>query len=194
MEVSLTALPSAVSTEPAQETNFQQPHRQRQRRDDIGQRVLGALLLLPLVGITTREALRRVPATFYAASYGLGATRWQTIGRVVLPAALPDIVGGVLVSLAFVLGEAALLILVSQLFIMVDPVGPFAQFTVLPIQVFAFSARTADQFRHLAAASALLLLGILLLLAAIGSILRQHARQRQHAYLPDVTEEFVRRR
>lgn len=132
-----------------------------------------ALLILPIIIINAQEALRAVPYTIREASYGLGATRWQTIWRQVLPAAIPGILTGTILSVSRAVGETAPLIVVgASTFILIDPNGPFAQFTALPIQIFQWTARPQDQFRDIAAAAIIVLLVLMLTLNAIAIVLR----------------------
>lgn len=134
-----------------------------------------ALLILPVIIIASQEALRAVPSSIRDASYGLGATRWQTIWHQVLPAAMPGILTGTIISLSRAIGETAPLIVIgASAVIFVDPSGPFSKFTALPIQIWQWTARPQAEFRNLAAAAILVLLGLLLVLNSAAIILRQH--------------------
>lgn len=132
-----------------------------------------SLLILPIVIINSQEALRAVPYAYREASYGLGATQWQTIWRTVLPAAVPGIMTGTILAISRAIGETAPLIVVgASTFILTDPSGPFSQFTVLPIQIFNWTARPQGQFQFIAAAAILVLLTLVIMLNAIAIILR----------------------
>ncbi len=132
-----------------------------------------ALLILPLIIINAREAIRAVPHSLREAGYGLGATRWQTIRDHVLPNALPGILTGVILAVSRALGETAPLIVVgASTFIVVDPDGPFAKFTTLPIQIYQWTSRPQPEFQHLAAAAILVLLVLLLMMNATAIFLR----------------------
>jgi phosphate transport system permease protein len=132
-----------------------------------------ALLLLPLIIINAQEALRSVPITLRQASYGVGATRWQTTWHHVLPAALPGILTGAILAISRGIGETAPLILVgASSFINKDPTGIFSNFTALPLQIYYWTQRPQDQFRNAAAAAILVLLIMLLSLNAIAILLR----------------------
>ncbi len=132
-----------------------------------------ALLVLPVIIISSQEAIRAVPSSIREASYGLGATRWQTIWRQVLPAAMPGILTGTILSLSRAIGETAPLILIgASAVIFVDPSGPFSKFTALPIQIWQWTARPQEEFRNLAAAAIIVLLGLLLLMNSAAIILR----------------------
>ncbi len=133
-----------------------------------------ALLILPVIIIAAQEAIRAVPQSIREASYGLGATRWQTIWRLVLPAAMPGILTGTILSLSRAIGETAPLIVIgASAVIFVDPSGPFSKFTALPIQIWQWTARPQDEFRNLAAAAIIVLLALLLVLNSAAIILRQ---------------------
>lgn len=138
-----------------------------------------ALLILPVIIINGQEALRAVPQTIREASYGLGATRWQTIWNQVLPAAMPGILTGTILALSRAIGETAPLIVVgASTFIVFDPNGPLSKFTALPIQIYTWTSRPQPEFRDLAAASIIVLLILLLTLNATAIFLRQHFRKK----------------
>ena len=131
------------------------------------------LLILPLIIINAREAIRAVPHAFREAGYGLGATKWQTIRAHVLPNAVPGILTGVILAVSRALGETAPLIVVgAATFIVVDPNGPFSKFTTLPIQIYQWTARPQQEFQHLAAAAIMVLLVLLLAMNAAAIVLR----------------------
>ncbi len=131
------------------------------------------LLILPIIIINAQEAIRAVPATIREASYGLGATRWQTIWHQVLPAALPGIMTGMILSVSRAVGETAPLIVVgAATFLLTDPTSPFSQFTAMPIQIFQWTARPQGQFGDIAAAAIIVLLALMLTLNAAAIILR----------------------
>lgn len=132
-----------------------------------------ALLILPLIIINAREAIRAVPSSLRQASYGLGATKWQTIWNHVLPTALPGILTGNILAMSRAIGETAPLVVIgASTFIVVDPSNPFAKFTTLPIQIYQWTARPQDEFRNIAAAAIIALLVLLLTLNASAVLLR----------------------
>lgn len=149
----------------------------------MGQSVLAgaltlSLLILPVVIIAAQEAIRAVPPSLRQASYGLGATRWQTIRHQVLPVALPGILTGTILALSRAIGETAPLILIGALtFIAFDPQGPMDEFTVLPIQIFNWAARPSQEFHDVAAGAILVLLVVLLAMNATAIFLRNKYRQ-----------------
>ncbi|MCY4021317.1 MAG: ABC transporter permease subunit [Chloroflexi bacterium] len=131
------------------------------------------LLILPIIIINAQEAIRAVPHTTREASYGLGATRWQTIWRQVLPAALPGIMTGTILSVSRAVGETAPLIVVgAATFLVTDPNSPFSQFTAMPIQIYQWTARPQGQFADIAAAAIIVLLALMLTLNAAAIVLR----------------------
>ncbi len=139
---------------------------------------LGALTL-PVVIISSQEAIRAVPNSLRQAGMGLGGTRWQTVRSHVLPLALPGILTGTILAVARAIGETAPLILVGAAsFITTSPSGPFSQFTALPIQIFQWSSFPQFEWRHLAAAASLALLILLLLLNAGAVLLRNRYSRR----------------
>jgi phosphate transport system permease protein len=132
-----------------------------------------SLLVLPVIIIAGQEAIRAVPGSIREASYGLGATRWQTVRHHVLPNALPGIMTGTILALSRAIGETAPLIMMGALtFIAFVPEGPRDAFTVLPIQIFNWASRPQDEFRNLAAAAIIVLLVLLLSMNALAIWLR----------------------
>lgn len=132
-----------------------------------------ALLILPLLIINAQEAIKAVSNSLREASYGLGATRWQTIWYHVLPNALPGILTGTILAVSRAIGETAPLVVVgASAFVALDPSGPFSKFTTLPIQIYQWTTRPQDQYRSLAAAAILVLLILLLSLNATAVFLR----------------------
>ncbi|MFQ5746969.1 MAG: phosphate ABC transporter permease PstA [Gemmatimonadota bacterium] len=137
-----------------------------------------SLLVLPVVIIASQEAIRAVPSSLREASYGLGATRWQTIRHHVLPVALPGILTGTILSLSRAIGETAPLIMIGALtFIAFPPTSPMDPFTVLPIQIFNWTARPQEVFHELAAGAIIILLVVLLLMNATAVLLRNRTRR-----------------
>lgn len=132
-----------------------------------------ALLVLPVVVIVTREAVRRVPASLREAAYGLGATKAQVIGTVVLPNAVGGIVTGVILAVARAIGETAPLLLVgAAAFVPRLPSGPLSDFTVLPIQIYAWVSENDPEFQHVASAGIVVLLLVLAALYLTAFVLR----------------------
>jgi phosphate transport system permease protein len=131
------------------------------------------LLVLPLIIINAQEAIKAVPNSLRNASFGMGATKWQTVWHHVLPNALPGILTGAILAISRAIGETAPLVVVgASTFITFDPTSPFSKFTTLPIQIWQWTARPQDEFRNIAAAAILVLLGLLLTLNAVAILLR----------------------
>lgn len=123
------------------------------------------LLVLPVVVIAGREAIKSVPSSLRQASYGLGATRWQTVWRVVLPSAAPGIATGVVLAVARAIGETAPLLLVgAAAFVPNMPEGLFSPYTVIPVQIYSWISENSAEFRHVAAA------GIATLVSVVGGL------------------------
>ena len=137
------------------------------------------LLVLPIIIINAQEAIRAVPQSLRKASYGLGATKWQTVWSHVLPNAMPGILTGTILAISRAIGETAPLIVVgASTAISFDPASPFSKFTTLPIQIYQWTSRPQDEFRSLAAAAILVLLIILLSLNASAILLRNRFSRR----------------
>ncbi len=151
-----------------------------------------AMLILPIVIVSTREAIRAVPQAIREASYGLGASKWQTVRHHVLPYSMPGILTGVIIGLSRAIGETAPIITIGALtFIAFLPPPPlttsapfvnmdwlFSPFTVMPIQMFNWVSRPDPQFHTNAAAAGVVLVAMTLLMNACAIWLRYRARQR----------------
>jgi phosphate transport system permease protein len=132
-----------------------------------------SLLVLPIIVISTREAIRAVPESIREASYALGATKWQTVFYQVLPAAMPGILTGFILAISRALGESAPLITIGALtFIAFLPESIFDPFTVLPIQIFNWVSRPQREFASNAAAGIIVLLILVFSLNFIAIYLR----------------------
>jgi phosphate transport system permease protein len=125
-----------------------------------------ALMVLPTVILASREAIRAVPPSIRHASMGLGATKWQTIRRQVLPSAVPGIITGAILSLSRAIGETAPLLLVgATTFVLSNPQGFFdGRYTAIPVLIYQWFARAQADFRVLAAAGIIVLMAVLLLM------------------------------
>jgi phosphate transport system permease protein len=138
-----------------------------------------SLLVLPVVIIATREAIRAVPQSIRHASYALGATKWQTVSRQVLPPAVPGIATGSILALSRAIGEAAPLIVLGAVsFITFNPDGLRSRYTVLPIQIFGYIGKSQSEYVELAAAAIVLLLAIVLLMNSVAIFLRNKFQKR----------------
>lgn len=146
---------------------------------DLGRTVFAAsltlsLLILPVVIISSAEALKAVPPSQREAAYALGATRWQVIRRALLPAAAPGILTGIVLAVARAVGETAPLILIGAVtFVTFVPTNPFEdKYTVLPIQIFNWANRPQEAFLEISAAAILVLIALMLLLNGVAIYLR----------------------
>jgi phosphate transport system permease protein len=138
------------------------------------------LLVLPIVIISGREAIRAVPNSIRQASLALGATKWQTVSRQVLPAAIPGMATGTILGLSRAIGETAPLILLGALtFVTFNPDGLTSQFTALPVQIFNWISRPQEEFKVLAAAAIVVLLVVLLAMNSVAIWLRNRFYQRR---------------
>jgi len=139
-----------------------------------------SLLILPIIIISTQEALRSIPSGLRESAFALGATRWQVIWSHVLPMAAPGIFTGVILALSRAIGETAPLILVGALtFVPFLPRGTLDQFTALPIQIFNWAARPQDEFRGLAAAAIVVLMILLFTMNLSAILLRNYFEERR---------------
>jgi phosphate transport system permease protein len=138
-----------------------------------------SLLVLPIIIIASREALRAVPPSIREAGLALGASHWQTVRLFVLPAALPGILTGTILALARAIGETAPLITIGALtYVAFTPKSLFDPFTVLPIQIFNWISRPQPAFHERAAAGIIVLLAVLLLFNGLAIFLRARLQRR----------------
>ena len=137
------------------------------------------LLVLPIVILASREAIRAVPNTYREAAYGLGADKWQVVKGVVLPSAFPGILTGTILAMSRAIGEAAPIVVISGLvYLTFVPATPMDRFTALPLQIFNWASRPQDDFRSLAAAGIIVLLVVLLSMNAVSIALRNRYQSR----------------
>ncbi|MGM0903032.1 phosphate ABC transporter permease PstA [Mesobacillus maritimus] len=140
-----------------------------------------ALLVLPVVVVASQEALRAVPQFLREASYGMGATKWQTIKKVVLPAAIPGILTGIILALSRAVGETAPLVVIGIPALLIPfPDTIFDKFTVLPMQIYYWTIDSAlvAEYANLAAATIVVLLVVLLIMNSIAVIIRNKFQKR----------------
>ena len=138
-----------------------------------------ALLILPVIIIATREAIRAVPAEIRDGSLALGATPLQTVWRQTLPAAVPGIATGAILALSRALGEAAPLLLLGGLvFVTYDPNGLMSGFTTLPIQIFNWAQQPQEEFQQVASAAIIVMLVLLLAMNAVAILIRNRYQKR----------------
>ncbi len=133
-----------------------------------------ALLILPIIIISSQESLKAVPLSLREAAYALGANKWQVTYMQVLPAALPGILTGVILSISRAIGETAPLIVIGAVsFIAYTPSTVWDEFTVLPIQIYNWASRPQEEFHEIAAAGIIVLLVLLFTMNFIAIYLRQ---------------------
>ncbi|MDE4083700.1 phosphate ABC transporter permease PstA [Planococcus maritimus] len=144
----------------------------------LGNSILAAgftmsLLILPVIIVAAQEAIRSVPGELRDASYGMGATKWQTIVRIILPAAIPGILTGSILALSRAIGETAPLIVVGiPVIIQFLPEGVMDTFTALPMQIYDWSSRPQAEFQTVAAAGIIVLMVVLLFMNSIAVFIR----------------------
>ncbi|MFB7157926.1 MULTISPECIES: phosphate ABC transporter permease PstA [unclassified Lysinibacillus] len=150
----------------------------------LGKSVLAAgltmsLLILPVIIVAAQEAIRAVPNEQREASYGMGATKWQTILHVVLPAAIPGILTGSILALSRAIGETAPLVVIGiPVILQFLPNGLLSQFTALPMQIYDWAKRPQEAFQYVAAAGILVLMAMLLLMNSIAIFIRNKFQKR----------------
>lgn len=138
-----------------------------------------SLLILPVIIIVSKEAIRSVPRADRDGAYALGATRWQVTREIVVPQALPGMLTGTILALSRAIGEAAPMIAIAALvYIPFTPASPLDRFTVMPIQIFNWVNQPQSEFRGLAAAGILVLLAILLVMNSIAIFIRNRYQKR----------------
>lgn len=153
---------------------------------DLGNVVLAggltmSLLILPIVIVSSQEAIRSVPQYLLEGSYGMGATKWQTVKNIVLPAALPGILTGAILSLSRAIGETAPLVVIGIPALLIPfPGSIFDRFTVLPMQIYYWTLDSSlvDEYANLAAATIIVLLFVLFVLNATAIIIRNKFQKR----------------
>ena len=138
-----------------------------------------SLLILPIIIITSQEAIKTAPKDLVNASLALGATKWQTVLKVILPISLPGIISGIILSISRAIGESAPMIAISALvYLTFIPHGPMDRFTVLPIQIYNWVSQPQDGFRSIAAAGIVILIIVLLLMNSIAIWIRVKFQKR----------------
>lgn len=138
-----------------------------------------SLLVLPVIIVAAQEAIRAVPRELREASFGMGATKWQTILKVVLPAATPGIATGAILALSRAIGETAPLVVVGiPMFIAFLPQTVMDTLTVLPMQIYNWTSRPQEEFQYVAAAGIIVLLGLLILMNSIAIFIRNKFQNR----------------
>ena len=133
-----------------------------------------SLLVLPVIVIASQGAIRSVPQALRDAGFALGARRWQVVFQQVIPAAMPGIMTGVILSISRAIGETAPLIIIGALsYVAYLPEGPMDSFTVLPVQIYNWASRPQESFHGIAAAGIIVLLSVLFVMNFIAVYIRQ---------------------
>ena len=150
----------------------------------LGNSILAAgltmsLLIMPVIIVSSQEAIRAVPKDLREASYGMGATKWQTIAKVVLPSAIPGILTGAILALSRAIGETAPLVVIGiPVIIQFVPENLLSQFTAMPMQIFDWAKRPQEAFQSVAAAGIIVLMMFLLLMNSIAVFIRNKFQRR----------------
>ena len=140
-----------------------------------------SLLILPIIILTSREAIKSIPTTYREAAFALGATRWEVVRNVILPSAFPGILTGTILAMSRAIGESAPMIAISALvYLTFVPSGPMDRFTVLPIQIFNWVSRPQEGFRGIAAGGIVILLAVLFIMNAVAVYLRIKYQRRSN--------------
>ena len=150
----------------------------------LGKSILAAgltmsLLVLPIIIVAAQEAIRAVPNEQREASFGMGATKWQTIIRVVLPAALPGILTGSILALSRAIGETAPLVVIGiPVILQFLPESLFSTFTALPMQIYEWAKRANPEFQYVSAAGIMVLMTVLIMMNSVAIFIRNKFQKR----------------
>ncbi|MEK4426254.1 phosphate ABC transporter permease PstA [Solibacillus sp. FSL K6-1523] len=150
----------------------------------MGKSILAAgltmsLLILPVIIVAAQEAIRAVPKEQREASYGMGATKWQTIIRVVIPAAIPGILTGSILALSRAIGETAPLVVIGiPVILQFLPTSMLDTFTALPMQIFDWAKRPQEEFQYVASAGIIVLMAVLIFMNSIAVFIRNKFQKR----------------
>lgn len=135
-----------------------------------------AIMIMPIIIVTTEEALKAIPKSFREAARGLGATKWQTVRHHVIPYALPGTLTGSILALSRAIGETAPILFIASVFARIAPNSIFDGFLALPVTIFFWTRHPKVEFQNLAASTILVLLIILFAMNIIAIIIRQRAQ------------------
>ena len=138
-----------------------------------------SLMILPVIVVSSQEAIRAIPKEQYEASYAMGATKWQTIRTVVLPAAVPGILTGSILALSRAVGDTAPLLMIGAMtFIAYIPESIWSGFTAMPIQIFNWAGRPQEEFQAVAAAGSIVLMLMLVIMNSLAIYIRNKFSKR----------------
>lgn len=154
------------------------------RQLSLGNSVLAAgltlsLMILPVIVVSSQEAIRAVPGTVREASVGMGATKWQTVSRIILPAAIPGIITGIILALSRAIGETAPLVVIGvPVSLLVTPNSILDPFQALPMQIYNWVKMPQEEFQYLTAAGIIVLLIVLFLMNSVAIYIRNKFSKR----------------
>ena len=138
-----------------------------------------ALMILPVIVVSAQEAIRAVPESVREASVGMGATKWQTVSRIILPAAIPGIITGIILALSRAIGETAPLVVIGvPTTLLITPTSVLDSFQAMPMQIYSWVKMPAEEFQYIAAAGIIVLLVILLLMNSVAIFIRNKFSKR----------------
>ena len=138
-----------------------------------------ALMILPVIVVASQEAIRAVPASVREASIGMGATKWQTVSRIILPAAIPGIITGIILAISRAIGETAPLVVIGvPTTLLVTPNSVFDSFQAMPMQIYSWVKMPNEEFQYIAAAGIIVLLVILLMMNSVAILIRNKFSKR----------------
>lgn len=138
-----------------------------------------ALMIMPVIVVAAQEAIRAVPGSVREASIGMGATKWQTVSRIILPAAIPGIITGIILALSRAIGETAPLVVIGvPVSLLVTPNSVFDTFQALPMQIYNWVKMPQEEFQYLTAAGIIILLLILFLMNSVAIFIRNKYSKR----------------
>ncbi|WP_017548849.1 phosphate ABC transporter permease PstA [Salinicoccus carnicancri] len=138
-----------------------------------------ALMIMPVIVVASQEAIRAVPGSVREASTGMGATKWQTVSRIILPAAIPGIITGIILALSRAIGETAPLVVIGvPVSLLVTPNSVFDTFQALPMQIYNWVKMPQEEFQYLTAAGIIILLLILFLMNSVAIFIRNKYSKR----------------
>ena len=151
---------------------------------DLGRTIISgaltlALLILPTIIVASQEALKTVPKDMKEGSYALGATKWQTIKKIILPYSFPGILTGMILAVSRAFGESAPLVVIGgAASIWFQPKSVFDEFTTLPLQIFNWAARPQAEFQNIAAAGIIVLIVLLVIINLAAILVRNKYQDR----------------
>lgn len=138
-----------------------------------------ALMILPVIVVASQEAIRTVPASVREASIGMGATKWQTVSKIILPAAIPGIITGIILALSRALGETAPLVVIGvPTTLLVTPSSFMDSFQAMPMQIYSWVKMPNEEFQYIAAAGIIVMLVVLLLMNSAAIFIRNKFSKR----------------